>query len=284
LRRTSSSELASMDKAQGKETHIAAALLNATKADTGKKQAGVLLISDGRSNEIDGVGGVRSAARHLRAMNVPVWTVPVGTSFEAKDVYIAARLSSNFIYVDQPAVIHAAVVGTGYENWYARINLYRQDKYVTSEQVYLRNGHAGVSFPIREQRRGSVRYRLEVEPLAGESDPHNNKRSVIAKVIDEKTRVLVIEGRPHWDSKFLLRSLRGDNNIEVTSIFYINPKKTFAIVEQISDDDTLSKTVTPGVRMPRTLDELFKYDCIFLGKDIDTVFTTDELGLLKRQE
>lgn len=282
LRRTSLGELASRDKAQGQETYIAEALLNSIKADASKKPVGMLLISDGRSNEIDSVSSVRSAGRHLRAMNVPVWTVAVGTSFDAKDIYIEAKLSSNFIFIDQPASILVSVTGTGYANWYARINLYREDKYVTSEQVYLRSGHASISFPIREGTKGSIQYRVEVEPLAGETDPYNNERSLIAKVIDEKTRVLVVEARPYWDSKFLLRTLRADNNIEVTSIFYINPGKTFAIVEEFSDDSLLSKTVTPGVRMPRTIGELFKYDCIFLGKDIDTVFTTEELKLLRR--
>ena len=281
FRHTSLPQLTSKTRIDGKETHIAAALLDLAKSNPGKKLKAVLLMSDGRSNEIDSLGSVRSVGRYFRSLNVPVWSVPLGTSIEAKDVYITARLSSNFVFVDQPASVHVSLVGTGYADWNAKVNLYREDKYVTSSQVNLRNGAGNVTFPIREERRGVIQYRVEVEPLVGESDLHNNERSLIARVIDERTRVLVVEAKPHWDSKFLLRALRADTNIEVTSIFHINRRKTFAVVERISEDKVFSKTVAPGIQMPRTRDELFKYDCIFLGKDIQQAFTSSELKLMR---
>lgn len=280
-RRTSLRQLASKTRADGEETHIASALLNVAKSNPDKRLRSVLLLSDGRSNEVDGLGSARSAGRYLRSMNVPVWSVPLGTSIEAKDVYVTARLSSNFIFADQPASIHVALAGTGYTDWNTKVNLYREDKYVTSSQVNLRDGAGNVTFPIREERRGAIQYRVEVEPLVGESDLRNNERTLIAKVIDERTRVLVVEAGPHWDSKFLLRALRADTNVEVTSIFHINRRKTFAVVEKISEDNVFSKTEAPGIQMPRTRDELFKYDCIFLGKDIQQAFTSPELELMR---
>jgi hypothetical protein len=281
FRQTSLRQLASMKRPDGEETHIAEALLNLAKSNPDKRLRSVLLMSDGRSNEIDSLGSVRSVGRYLRSMNVPIWSVPIGTSVEAKDVYVTARLSSNFIFVDQPASVHVSLAGTGYTDWNPRVNLYREDKYVTSSQVNLRNGAGSVTFPIREDRRGVIQYRVEVEPLVGESDLSNNERSLIARVIDERTRVLVVEGGPHWDSKFLLRALRADTNVEVTSIFHINQRKTFAVVEKISEDKVFSKTESPGIQMPRTRDELFKYDCIFLGKDIQQAFTSSELELMR---
>jgi hypothetical protein len=281
FRQTSLRQLASKEHPDGEETRIAEALLNLAKSNPDKRLRSVLLLSDGRSNEIDSLGSVRSVGRYLRSMNVPIWSVPIGTSVEAKDVYVTARLSSNFIFVDQPASVHVSLAGTGYTDWNPKVNLYREDKYVTSSQVNLRNGTGSVTFPIREDRRGVIQYRVEVEPLVGESDLTNNERSLIARVIDERTRVLVVEGGPHWDSKFLLRALRADTNVEVTSIFHINQRKTFAVVEKISEDKVFSKTESPGIQMPRTRDELFKYDCIFLGKDIQQAFTSSELELLR---
>ena len=281
LRRTAMRFLAGQKEGDGKETHIGAALTDAVKGGTNKRTRGILLISDGRSNEVDPQSSMRSAARYLRTLKIPVWTVPVGTASEVKDVHVLARLNSSFMLVGQPASLNVSLIATGYADWTANINIYREDKLVTSKQVMLENGHAETSIPIREERRGVFQYRVDVDPLAGESDPDNNKRSVIARVIDDKTRVLVVEARPHWDSKFLLRTLRADMNMELTSIFYINPDKTFAVVEQLSEDRTGPKTVLPGLQMPRTRDELRKYDCIFLGKDIDEVFASDELKLLQ---
>lgn len=281
IERTWANQLSKEKMAAGKDTRIAQSLMKAAGADTKNKPRGMLVISDGRDNAPDSISSVTGAARYLRSMKVPVWTAAVGTSKMSKDVYAVARLSSSFIFVDQPASIHVSVSASGFENWYAKVNLYRQDEFVTSQKVQLRNGHASLIFPIHEEMTGAVRYKVQVEPLAGESDKDNNERTIIARVIDEKTRVLVVEARPHWDSKFLLRCLRADTNIEVTSIFHINDKKSFAIVEKRDVNGKVDKSVNPGVRMPRTKGELYKYDCIFLGRDIDTVFSSDELWLLK---
>lgn len=281
LRRTALRFLADSKQVDGRETHIGAALTDVTKGGANGRTRGILLISDGRSNEMDPQSSMRSAARYLRTLKIPVWTVPVGTTSEVKDVYVLARLNSSFLLVGQPASLNVSLMGTGYTDWTANVHLYREDKLVTSKQVMLENGHAETSFPVREEQRGTFQYRVEVDPLAGESDAENNKRSVIARVIDDKTRVLVVEARPHWDSKFLLRTLRADMNVEVTSIFYINPDKTFAVVEKLSEDKMTEKTVLPGLQMPRTREELRKYDCIFLGKDIDEVFASGELKLLQ---
>jgi hypothetical protein len=281
VKRTAMRYLADSKQVEGRETYIGAALTDTVKGGANNRTRGILLISDGRSNEVDPQSSMRSAARYLRTLKIPVWTVPVGTASEVKDIHVLARLNSNFLLVNQPASLNVSLIGTGYTDWTAKINVYREDKLVTSKQVMLEKGHAETSFPVREERRGVFQYRVEVDPLAGESDPDNNKRSVIARVIDDKTRVLVVEARPHWDSKFLLRTLRADMNVEVTSIFYINPDKTFAVVEHISEEKTTAKTVLPGLQMPRTRDELRKYDCIFLGKDVDEVFTSGELKLLQ---
>jgi hypothetical protein len=281
LRRTSPRFLISSERVTGKATHIASALLDAVQGDRSQRARGVLLLSDGRSSEIDAPSGIRQAARYLRTLQVPVWTVPVGTATEIKDVRVFARLNSSFLLADQPGSLRVSLTGAGYKDWNADVHLYREDEYIISKQVALEEGHAETSFPIREEHRGVFQYRIEVEPLPGESDLDNNKRSVIARVVDEKTRVLVVEARPHWDSKFLLRALRADRNIEITSIFHINRGKTFAVVERVSDEGAREKTTTPGVRMPRTRDELLRYDCIFLGKDVDDMFSSAELKLLQ---
>jgi hypothetical protein len=263
FRHTSLPQLASKTRTDGEETHIAAALLNLAKSNPGKKLRGVLLMSDGRSNEIDGLGSARSVGRYLRSMNVPVWSVPLGTSILR--FCRSAGVNPHFACRNR---LH------GLEHKGKSLPRGQVCDLVAGESAKRRRQRY-------EERRGVIQYRVEVEPLVGESDLRNNERSLIAKVVDERIRVLVVEARPHWDSKFLLRTLRADTNVEVTSIFYINQRKTFAVVERISEDNVFSKTVAPGIQMPRTRDELFKYDCIFLGKDIQQVFTSSELKLMR---
>ncbi len=262
----------------GMETDVGGALSQAVDQWPARRRAGVLLISDGRENA---GGGADRAAAYLKSLNVPVWTVAVGSETDTRDVFVSAWLNQNFMFVKQPARVRATVSQTGYLDRYVKVNLYREGEYVSSQQVMLRGGSARVEFPIREDARGTYRYRVEVEPLDGETDIKNNRRSIFARVVDEKSRVLVVEGQPSWDSKFMLRALRSDPNLQVTSLFYITPNRPFAVAEKLSSDTAEKEAVTAGVRLPRTREELYEYDCILLGRDVDTALTAAEFQLLK---
>jgi len=278
LNATTFEQLVYTKQAEGTSTDLASALINIGSPSPGRNKAGVLLISDGREN----VGGeVGSAATYLKSMNVPVWTTAVGTETEAKDLYVTARLNQSFLFAGQEASFKVDISQTGYSDWYAKVDLLREDQPVGSQQVILKRGSQRVSFPIREEVKGTYQYTVKVEPLRGEADTTNNRRSVFVRVVDEQSKILLIEAQPYWDSKFLLRTLQADPNLDITSIFHINPRKSFGIIQRPSRLGPGQWVSPRNVRMPRTKKELFKYDCIILGKDIDTVFTVDELKLFK---
>src|SRR5207247_1790579 len=125
----------------------------------------------------------------------------------------------------------------------ARVNLYREDKYVTTRQVNLKDGTTNLEFPIKEDRRGVFKYSVQVEPLPGEADAKNNRRSVFVRVVDEKPKVLLVEAEPYWDTRFLLRTLQVDPNLEVSSVFQLNQSKAFAIHERTSGDSLEKQSV-----------------------------------------
>ncbi len=265
----------------GQDTRMGEALLNATETGASRRPKGVLLFSDGRTNGHAGRTSVTHAAQALRMRKIPVWTVPLGEATQVKDVYVVGNLNAGYLLADQPGSIRVSVFGHGYNNRAVTLKCYREDQFVSSTQVILKNGYAEAVFPVQESLRGVYQYRIEADAFADEVDTENNERFVIARVIDEKVRVLVVEATVHWDSKFLLRALHSDMNVEVTSIFHINRRKTLAVVETISEENGLTKTVTPGVRMPKTLDELRRYDCLFLGKDIVDVFDGSQLKMIQ---
>jgi hypothetical protein len=262
----------------GTVTDIATALTEAANLSPGRKRGGVLLISDGRDNAL---GNVAQAATYLKSLNVPVWAVPVGAATQTKDVFVTARLNQNFLFVNQPATLRVTLSQTGYSDWYARVKLLREGTLVTTEQVMLRNNTETIEFPIREEAKGVVQYRVDVEPLSGESDASNNERTVFARVVDEKTRVLLVEARPYWDSKFLLRTLQRDPNLELTCVFRVSPSKIFAVREKATDDPLVKTSVSQGVTVPRSKEELYEFDCVILGKGVDSLFSAQELDAFR---
>lgn len=262
----------------GLRTDLAGALLAAARLEPGRPAAGALLISDGR----DTAGGpVADATLALRARGMPVWTVCVGSAVDVKDVALTARLNQNFLFAGQPGQIHAILSQSSYDNWHVNVHLYREDRYVATRQAVLRRGTVRVEFPVVEEARGVYTYRLEVDPLPGEGDTRNNKRTIFARVVEEKTRILLVDAQPHWDSKFLLRVLQNDPNLDVTSVFYLTPEKTYAIRARPSGDTLEHERVEDSARMPRTREALYPYDCLILGRDMDRLLSRDEMRLLE---
>lgn len=283
LRETTYDQLLTGGDPSGEQTDIATALIGAAEGGDGE-HAGMLVISDGRVNHVAGPGGVVQAARYLRARKVPVWTVAVGKEgSRSRDVYVLARLSQNFVYVRQPGSIEVTIDQSGYQGWPAMVHLKREGVEVSAQQVLLADGTTQIGFPITENAPGLFQYMVEVDPFPGESDLQNNKRAVFVRVTDHRTQVLLVEAEPYWDSKFMLRALRKDPNLDVTSFFQLNERKSIAIrqVQANPDRDPDAKASPVAVRIPRTRDELFAYDVIILGRGADRIFNADELKLFK---
>lgn len=272
-------QLRAIESPKDLQTDIGAALEAAAAQNSGRRLGGVLVLSDGRVTGGAAQDGALQAAQQLRLARVPVFTTTIGAETSSRDLYLTARVNQNFVFIRQPAKIIVNIAGAGYEGYYAKVNLYREDKLEKSEQAVIRGGAARVEFPMREEIAGNYRYRAEIEPLVGEADPANNRRTVFVRVLDQKTRVLLVESRPYWDSKFLLRALQRDPNLDVASIFCINDDKTFAIAPKSPNDADQSET--PTLRMPRTIEDLHPYDCIIFGRDVDKSLTPDELRLFR---
>lgn len=268
---------------QGEQTDIATALLGA--AENGNTPlAGMLLISDGRVNQAAGPNGVLQAARTLKARQIPVWTATVGKESKARDAYLTARLNQNFLYVRQPGAIEVTIEQSGYKDWPALVHLKREGVEVSAQQTQLTDGAVQLSFPLTEPAPGLFQYTVELDPLFGEADQENNRRAVFVRVTDRRTQVLVVEAEPYWDSKFMLRALRKDPNLEVTSFYQVNTRKTIGIRQMSQDagrDPAAPKTDTAPLRIPRTPEELAAYDAVIIGRGAERIFSAEELKMFK---
>ena len=261
-------------------TDIATALTNASLTAGGAHQAGVLLISDGRDN---GGNDPLAAATYLRSAGVPVWTTTVGSTDETRDLAVTARFDQSFLFRDQESALKVDLHQRGFEGWYARVELLREGEPAGMQQCMLGAGPAQLTFPIRESARGAYRYTVRVEPLAGEADPKNNERTVFVQVVDERAKVLLVEAAPYWDSKFLLRALQADPNLEVAAIFHMSERrdKLIYITQALPEGVEAGATGAETLRVPRTRAEFFQYDCIILGQGVERIFDASQIALLR---
>jgi hypothetical protein len=247
------------------------AAINASAADSG----GVLMISDGRNNgEADPV----EAARQAKLRRFPVFTVCVGTKTQGRDVGVVNRRPQVYAAPDQPIPIGIEVHSAGYDGETAMVELTRDGHQEQARPVVL-NDHraAGVSFVVQQPAEGTFRYNIAVRPMQGEATATNNRAAVILQVLKSRARVLVLEGRPTWDTKFFIQALHSDPSIDTDAIFKLTETKYFAV-----SGGAESMSETPGtVKIPKTAADLAKYDVVVIGKGYEEFFDAQGAAALK---
>jgi len=277
--RIAPAELHEREMADGGKTLLAEgvqSVLDRT-ARAGVRSAGMVVFSDGRHNGVEDVGRVACSAKSL---GVPIWTCCIGTQAQARDVAVVSRGRSDFVFVDQKSAIKASILQQGCHDDAVKVQLLREGRPAGEPHWVSFEGRARreVSFPIVERKKGLVKYEVAAEPLDGETNVTNNRRTLFVNVIAEKMKVLFLEGEPYWDSKFLVQALRRDPNVQLTSVFRLTHDRYYRTSEGAGKGGIRTER---GAKIPKTREELFQYDIVILGRLIDSLADDDFADLLR---
>jgi len=233
---------------------------------------GMVILSDGRQVVDKGREDLTSRAR---AEEVPIWTVCVGGEVKRHDVAVRARQTRYITFTNQTLRIGAVV-----ENNYSRpiepeVRLLDQNgEEVQSASVQVPVGtERGVEFEVKLPESGEREWKVVVDPLEDENVASNNQSMFQITVLDKKIGVLVLEGSPHWESKFLIQLLRQQPHMSVTTIHRLATDRYFRVV---TGDDEAARTT---LAFPEDL--LMSYDVIVFGKGAEYFLNEPRVKLLE---
>jgi hypothetical protein len=211
-----SSQLTSTEP-NGHSTDLASAITSSLEPDRPQGEA-LLLLSDG----IDNAGGearVLEAAQTAKAVAAPIYTRTLGGTAGVRDLAIEAELPQDVAFVGQQVPIRARLTAQGLSGAVANVSLVADGKTVDHQEVSLAGDRPyEVQFQTKHDRSGVFRYELRAEPMPGEATTVNNTSAYVLRVLDEPIRILLLEGKPYWDGKFLTRTLLSDPAVELTSV------------------------------------------------------------------
>jgi hypothetical protein len=122
---------------------------------------------------------------------------------------------------------------------------------------------------------GEQRYVFRVPVQSEEADTANNERAVFLRAVGEKVRVLVAEGQPHWDTKFLVQALKRDPNVDLTAVYRLNATRHLTIVSSVGNETRVEQDF-----FPRTAQAMNSFDVIVLGRGAEAFFDTQTEALL----
>ena len=202
----------------GTITDLAVALAGNIESGSGSGQM-LLLLSDGNHNASGGTPRVLSSIALARAADAPVFTRTLGSDATIHDLAVRLHSPQQLSFVGQSVPITALVRRRGRAPELVSVALMHDGHEMARQSVQIPgDSEAEVRFQVKQEARGLYLYEIRVEPFDGEVTQVNNYATFLLRVVDEPIRVLLVEGKPYWDSKFLARTLASDPSIELVMI------------------------------------------------------------------
>jgi uncharacterized membrane protein len=258
---------------RGGKTRIGDCLREALRRTRGQPLAGVVIISDGHQNAGEDAA---QAAQSFRAQRVPIFTVGIGDPAEPRDFEVTFEGPDVILPEDKSEGV-AMVRYIGYANpGSVTVEMRSGDRLVCSESVKL--GKPGEKTPVplhfSEEKEGAYTYSVKIPIQQGELRNDNNEVSYKFQVVNKKVKVLFVEGQdlPRWEYRYLKNALRRDHTTEVDVLL-------------ASSDNTFlwdgSEGKQPLEQFPVNKKEISEYDVIMLGDVSPTIFTKEQIVLLR---
>lgn len=243
----------------------------ASGGDSGSDSGGgaIVILSDGRdSRSADPAAAIQLA----KARRVKLHTVTLGGPTLMRDVSLTATPRQPYLMVNEPGLIDVRLEQVNAAGATATLRIRHGDEEITQTVTFTNDARLRIEVPVEHTEPGLQVYELSVDQLPGEPEPANNTQTVFVEVTGERMRVLVLEGQPYWDTKFLAQSLRKDDRVELTQITQINRDRQERIVTRVDS----------AAIAPRNLEAFSEYDVVILGRGMQNVLTVEAAEALPR--
>ena len=228
-------------RAEEDETRFLASLKSAV-AVAGDELGAIVLVSDGADT------GQAPSLAALRALGVRVHAVAVGGRGPARDDAITEVNADTMAFLHQQAEVEVALQRTPPQESTVPVELYKDGRLVTEVVANVdAKGQGRVVVPFDVASLGRAVYTVRIPVADGDAIVENNEQTFLMRVTRDRLRVLLVSGRPGWDSHFLRAFLKSRPSIDLITFFILRTASDMSM----ASPDELSL-------IPFPTDELFR--------------------------
>jgi hypothetical protein len=249
--------------------------INFSLAEEHPQGQAIVLLSDGIDNAGGGAPRVLEAVRSAKAMAAPIYTQSFGGDTNAINLSVSIPSQQDLAIINQKVVLAAKVTHSGFSTGKATVTLWSGGKEIGRRDALLEPGVASdVNFLVSQEKVGVYSYEVRVDPLPGQTSQANNSASYVLRVVNEPIRVLVLEGKPYWDSKFLTRTLMADPAVALDSVVRLSDTRLLRRSLTHENSSTTQpietwKIDSDASQMLASADRLRNYQVIVIGRDAE---------------
>lgn len=262
-----SEELASLLQSERIEllpgnTDVLNVLQSVTAEDGSGQIRAIVLLTDGRQSL---AGDLTNATQLLSSLSVPVYAIPIGSRVPPRDLSIASVDAPEAIFLNDKAQIDATLATFGFEGEELTVRLERDGKLLEEKRITPSADSAVATFSVPSAETGRFVYRIVTEVQSGEVRDDNNASEVTLHVVDNSAKVLLLDGDPRWEFRYLKNLLERDKQVDSSVVLFHQP------FLNLLDDSYIPSKLPP---LEAFKQDLAKTDLLIIGdvlaKDVES--------------
>lgn len=273
----------SLPKAGGEVTNLATGIKSVAARDE-KTRGAMVLLSDGQHNAGE---SPLEVAKILAGRQMPVFTVGFGSEVRPRDLAVVKTEVPDSVFFEDRARGQITLKDDMPTGQAFTVSI-KDGETVLWEQRFATEGKnlrkIPFEFPVSEQVKQRLKaqsadvqlssvpleLQVSVSQLEGDREPANNAGSLRLRALTQKRKVLLLDGRPRWETRYLRNLYERDEQWEVNAV----------IAGTTAGESGWPRGPTPGT-FPADAALLASYDLVIFGEVPRSVFKDDELTWLR---
>lgn len=251
--------------AAGDQTQLSRSVMRTLADASSESNAMIVLISDGRGSD---PRMLVEAGAAVRASGIPIHTVTLGGATLQQDLALTALPAQDYIFAGETGHIDVTILPVNATGLATTLKIQHGDEVETREVRFESDMPQRLRIPVEHDDPGVYEYQVTIDSLDQEQVTGNNQQSVFVEVTDDQLDVLIVEGEPYWDTKFLAQSLRMDERFAVEQVSQLTDARVQRVV---------SRADMPNRELPTTLEQWQAYDVVILGRNVENLLGGESL-------
>ena len=184
---------------------------------------GMILLTDGRDHSRQNLPAI---AAGLKAANSPVYHVLLGSTYRPRDLAIVFLEHPQVVYKGDHPQLKVTLSTFGFEGKPIELELVSEDDPDSTplrQSITSNTTSAIVEFDLQAETLGRHSFVVRTPVQEGETRADNNSRSFTFTVVDDRAKVLLVDGESRWEFRYLSTALSRDDRIDLKQILFEQP-------------------------------------------------------------
>ena len=242
----------------------------------------MVLVTDGRHNA---AARPEPIARQLGLRNIPIEAIEVGSEVPPPDAAVVSLSTPEAVYTGDRLAARVELKLDGLAGRKVEVVLRDGQKEVSRQSVLVPTASYRTSVVLGDEPKaaGLHRYAVAVLPAPGETILSNNTQEFSLCVTDERTRLLVIEGRPRWEFRYIKNLFADRDKSVLLQYVLLQPDHVAGAPAPAVRHASATSTAGPeATALPADEKEWMKFDVILLGDVPPEKLPPGTLDILQR--